>query len=70
MITNNGKEIIAKYLLGQAPSFASYIAAGCGARPLANEESLIISPTKKSLDFEVFRVPISSKGRWRRKNSI
>jgi hypothetical protein len=62
MITNTGKEIIAKYLLGQAPSFASYIAAGCGSRPLANEESLIISPTKKSLDFEVFRVPISSKG--------
>ena len=62
MITNNGKEIIAKYLLGQAPSFASYIAAGCGARPLATGNTTSISPTKKSLDFEVFRVPISSKG--------
>jgi hypothetical protein len=62
MITNNGKEIIAKYLLGQAPAFASYIAAGCGARPLATGNTVSISPTKKSLDFEVFRVPISSKG--------
>jgi hypothetical protein len=62
MITNNGKEIVAKYLLGQAPSFASHIAAGCGSRPLSSEDSVVISPTKKSLDFEVFRVPISSKG--------
>jgi len=62
MITNNGKEIIAKYLLGQAPAFASYIAAGCGAKPLASGDTASISPTKKSLDFEVFRVPISSKG--------
>ena len=62
MITNNGKEIIAKYLLGQAPSFANYIAAGCGPKALATGETVSISPTKKSLDFEVFRVPISSKG--------
>jgi hypothetical protein len=62
MITNNGKEIIAKYLLGQAPTFASHIAAGCGTRPLATGETTTISPTRKSLDFEVFRVPISSKG--------
>ena len=33
MITNNGKEIIAKYLLGTAPAYASYIALGCGAEP-------------------------------------
>lgn len=33
MITNKGKEIIAKYLIGTAPSFASYIAVGCGAKP-------------------------------------
>lgn len=62
MITNSGKEIIAKYLLGQAPAFASYIAAGCGAKPLATGNTTIISGNKKSLDFEVFRVPISSKG--------
>lgn len=58
MITNNGKEIIAKYLLGQAPAFASYIAAGCGAKPNTSGTY----QNKKSLDFEVFRVPISSKG--------
>lgn len=62
MITNNGKEIIAKYLLGQAPTFASHIAAGCGIKPLITGGTATISPTKKSLDFEVFRVPISSKG--------
>lgn len=33
MITNKGKQIIAKYLLGTAPSFASYIALGCGPKP-------------------------------------
>jgi hypothetical protein len=34
MITNNGKQIIAKYLIGQTPSFASHIAVGCGRKPL------------------------------------
>jgi hypothetical protein len=33
MITNTGKEIIAKYLLGTAPAYASYIALGCGSKP-------------------------------------
>lgn len=33
MITNTGKEILAKYLLGTAPAYASYIALGCGAKP-------------------------------------
>lgn len=33
MITNTGKNIIAKYLIGQAPAFASYLALGCGQRP-------------------------------------
>lgn len=32
MITNNGKQIIAKYLIGQAPAYASYIAVGCGPK--------------------------------------
>jgi hypothetical protein len=60
MITNDGKQIIAKFMLGQAPTFASHIAAGCGADPSTLQSS--ISPTKKALDFEVFRVPILSKG--------
>jgi hypothetical protein len=33
MITNNGKAILAKYLIGQTPSYASHIAVGCGAKP-------------------------------------
>lgn len=35
MITNTGKSIMAKYLVGQAPAYASYIAIGCGAKPLS-----------------------------------
>jgi hypothetical protein len=34
MITNTGKNILAKYLVGQAPAYASYIAIGCGPKPL------------------------------------
>ena len=62
MITNTGKGIIGKYLLGQAPSYASYIAIGCGAKPLSGIESFGDYSAKTSLDFEMFRVPISSKG--------
>jgi hypothetical protein len=36
MITNKGKNIIAKYLIGDAPAYASYIALGCGPRPRPN----------------------------------
>lgn len=62
MITNDGKNIIAKFLLGQVPDFASYIAAGTGSNPLTTSASVAISSDKKSMDFEVFRVPITSKG--------
>lgn len=62
MITNDGKQIIAKYLLGQAPAFATHIAAGCGPRPLSTGESEVLSQDRDALDFEVFRVPIISKG--------
>ena len=62
MITNIGKTIIAKYLLGQAPSYASYLAVGCGATPLATGDQSEDYSTKTNLDFEMFRVPISSKG--------
>jgi hypothetical protein len=128
MITNTGKEILAKYLMGIAPAYASYIAVGCGPKPRLNinvltscsssgttvttttttglwvgasvyhvtagtgsipetavvtsiisstQFTLSIAPTvalsgatviieidkeKKSLDFEMFRIPISSRG--------
>lgn len=62
MITNTGKGILAKYLIGQAPAYASYIAIGCGAKPLATNEEFGDYSSKQSLDFEMFRVPITSRG--------
>ena len=62
MITNTGKSIIGKYLLGQAPAYASYIAVGCGAQPLATADPYGDYSEKQNLDFEMFRVPISSRG--------
>ena len=62
MITNTGKSILGKYLLGQAPAYASFIAIGCGARPLDTTDVLGDYSNKKNLDFEMLRVPISSRG--------
>jgi len=67
LITNNGKEIIGKFLLRQAPEFATHIAAGCGPMPLFPNQTLDTDAInelkeKDSLDFEVFRVPITAKG--------
>lgn len=62
MITNTGKGILAKYLIGQAPAYASYIAIGCGANPVDSDATLGDYSGKTSLDFEMFRVPITSRG--------
>ena len=62
MITNKGKSILGKYLLGQTPAYASYIAIGCGARPLDTTDALGDYSAKTNLDFEMLRVPISSRG--------
>jgi hypothetical protein len=62
VITNKGKDIIAKYLIGITPAYASYMAFGCGAKPLTTGESFGQYSTKDVLDFEMFRVPISSRG--------
>lgn len=62
MITNIGKNILAKYLIGQAPAYASYIAIGCGAQPLATNQNFGDYSAKQTLDFEMFRVPITSRG--------
>lgn len=62
MITNIGKGILAKYLIGQAPAYASYIAVGCGAKPLNTNQAFGNYASKESLDFEMFRVPIISRG--------
>lgn len=64
MITNKGKDILGKYLLGQAPAYASYIAVGCGAHPLEPYVSGALPDysQQSNLEFEMFRVPISSRG--------
>lgn len=62
MITVEGKQLIAKYLLGQAPAYATHLAVGVGAKPLVTGVSASVSPTIESLDFEAFRVPIIAKG--------
>lgn len=64
MITNNGKEVLSKYLLGQAPAYATHIAIGCGSAPLSTSASLVYSDyaDKETLGFEMLRVPISSRG--------
>lgn len=67
MITNTGKNILGKYLIGQAPAYASYIAVGCGPSPKASDH--VFSPSeiaeyqnKTSLEFEMDRWQITSRG--------
>lgn len=67
MITNTGKNILAKYLVGQAPAYASYIAIGCGPAPVDasytfTQDELDDMSAKQALNFEMFRVPIISRG--------
>jgi hypothetical protein len=63
MITNSGKEVLSKYLLGQAPGYATHIAVGCGALPLDPDDEFPEDiAVKETLDFEMLRVPISSRG--------
>jgi hypothetical protein len=45
MITNTGKQLIAKFLLGQAPAYATHLAIGCGANP---QKTLSYSVTNKA----------------------
>jgi hypothetical protein len=62
MITTNGKNIVAKYLLNQAPEFASHIAIGVGGKALPTSSSVTFASDADSLGFEVARVPVLSKG--------
>lgn len=67
MITNTGKNILAKYLVGQTQSYASHIAIGCGAKVVSKDhtfsnEELLVVKNKQNLDFEMLRVPIISRG--------
>jgi hypothetical protein len=62
MITNVGTGILTKYLLGQTISYASHLAIGCGATPLDSGDEVGDYSAKTSLDFEMLRVPIISRG--------
>ena len=67
MITNSGKNILAKYLVGQTTSYASHIAIGCGTKPVVSDHTfspaeLLAIKNKKSLEFEMIRMPIISRG--------
>lgn len=62
MITNKGRNILAKYLIGQAPAYASYLALGVGRRPLSPTDPEEDYSQQQELEFEVLRVPISSRG--------
>ena len=62
MITNTGKTILAKYLIGSAPAYASHIALGVGPKPLASADEFGDYSEETSLGFEVLRVPITSRG--------
>lgn len=56
MITNKGKDVITKYLLGQTATYASYISFGCGATP-----GDAANGNETAMEFEMLRVPISSR---------
>ena len=67
MITNTGKNILSKYLVGQAPAYASYISFGCGAEAKLASSSFDQTDidtygAKDNMDFEMFRAPIISRG--------
>ena len=61
MITNTGKQIIGRYLIGLTDTYASHIVLGCGARPLSTTTGFGDYSTKTSLDFEMIRIPITSR---------
>lgn len=67
MITNKGKTILAKYLIGQAPAYASHIALGVGPKPLGALETFQAQQyseyaQRNNLEFEALRIPITSRG--------
>jgi hypothetical protein len=68
MITNTGKNILSKFLISQAPAYASFIAIGCGPKPLLAPsgedpgEPFEGYSDYTELDFEMLRLPIVSRG--------
>lgn len=62
MITNTGRGILSKFLIGETPSYASYLAIGVGAEALAVGEAFPDFANQTALEFEALRVPIVSRG--------
>jgi hypothetical protein len=62
LITDKGRNILAKYLISQAPAYASFIAMGIGPKPRLSSDPSEDYSQKTEMDFEVVRIPISSKG--------
>ena len=62
MITETGKNILAKYMIGQAPAYASYLSFGSGPRALSASEPFSNDPKTQAMGFEMFRAPIVSRG--------
>jgi hypothetical protein len=61
MITNSGINLLSKYIAGQLPTFASHIAIGCGPNAVSSVSLLTDYSIKTSMDFEMLRVPITSR---------
>lgn len=62
MITDKGRNILAKYLISQAPAYASFIAMGIGPKPRSSSDPSQDYSGQTEMDFETLRIPISSKG--------
>lgn len=62
MITNTGKNILSKFLISQAPAYASYISIGCGQKPLATGSTFGDYSNQTNMEFEMLRLPIVSRG--------
>lgn len=64
MITNTGRTILAKYLIGQAPAYASHLALGVGTTPIGETGifDTLEYAVRDNLVFEALRIPISSRG--------
>lgn len=61
MITDIGKNLIGKYLVGQSTQYASHIAIGCGVKPITLTTAYGNYAATTELDFEMTRLPIISR---------
>lgn len=63
MITNKGKQILSKYVLGVNPAYATHIAVGCGSDSFGlNVDEPDENFFRNNLVFETSRAPIISRG--------